>query len=162
VALVRITVTWGANVKYGDCRAWSGQILWVEDGTWLFWLYWGLNSGPVLPREVIYHLNHSISPFCVGCFQDRVLLSFPTCLDHDLPSFASWHSWEWQVCPIAPSRLVEMGSCELFTLLPSDPWATMPALNLCFSLTNQVFSVGQPSLIAIAVKWSVVSSESHD
>jgi hypothetical protein len=30
----------------------------------VFWQYWGLTH----PRQALYHLSHSASPFCVGYF----------------------------------------------------------------------------------------------
>jgi hypothetical protein len=56
-------------------------------GTWpwrtfLFFLFflsvrWGLKSGPVLARQVLYHLIHTLFPFCFSYFSDRILYFVP-------------------------------------------------------------------------------------
>jgi hypothetical protein len=54
-----------------------------------FFQYWGLNSGPMLARQTVYHLSHTPTLFTSGIFPSIVLHFFVWQLDCDPPIYPS-------------------------------------------------------------------------
>jgi hypothetical protein len=51
----------------------------------LFFQYWGLNSGLTLAGQALYLWSHTSRPFCSDYFRARVSLFAQGSLDHDPP-----------------------------------------------------------------------------
>jgi hypothetical protein len=86
----------------------------------------GWSQGIVLSRQVLYHLWHYVSHFCVGYFWDRVSL-YTGCQPGPGPSYLSFLSLlGWQALATAPSHWLSWGPMNFILIdwFGLKPWSS--------------------------------------